>query len=260
MTSYCSPAYYTPINSSPRPCHDSNAPQIENELDLLKQRLARQKALTDKKVREASIRAENQERDRIAHELHDNICQILGSMHLYLDCLDRENPDFDFIKQRLSEISSLAIEEIRCLSHNIVSPNLLNNGLIASIQHLVDDIRYTRRFEIGFLYTDLQAIESQGSDLKLTVYRVIQEQIRNICKYSQATHVHISLSGANDHIRLHIGDDGLGFDPQKAGDGLGLSNIVNRARSHHGKARINTAPGKGCELIVTIPLEIRRIA
>src|SRR5258708_15981192 len=93
--------------------------------------LARQKELMYKKVREATIRAEQQERDRIGRELHDNVNQILTSANLFLSCLTPDNKDFEKIKTKTAEILALAIEEIRCLTHNIVSPEFREKGLIA---------------------------------------------------------------------------------------------------------------------------------
>lgn len=222
-------------------------------------RLARQKELTYQKVREATIRAENQERTRMARELHDNVNQILTSAQLYLSCLNKENPDFEHVKTRTTEIIALAIEELRSLAHNIAPPALREKGLIESIQRLVQDLRYTRPFDITFHYTDLLTIETQDQQLKLTVFRIIQEQVRNICKYSQATQVQIGLQAANDQIRLQIADNGRGFDPKTTRRGLGLSHIQERAGLYKGKVLLNTAPGQGCTLVVTIPLEVKRI-
>jgi signal transduction histidine kinase len=83
--------------------------------------------------------------------------------------------------------------------------------------------------------------------------------MHNIGKYSQASNVQIILLGRNDQLRLQITDNGVGFDPQKVRQGLGLNGICRRARLFNGKAIFNTAPGKGCTLIVTIPLELKRI-
>jgi signal transduction histidine kinase len=222
-------------------------------------RLARQKEMMYKKVRGATVHAEHQERARIGHELHDNVNQILSSAQLFLGCLTRDNADFETIKTKTAEIIAMAIDEIRCLSHNIVPPHLHEKGLIENIEQLVDDLRYARKLPVSFTWSDLLTIETQDDDLKLTVYRMIQEQIRNICKYSQAAKIQITLSAANQQLRLQISDDGVGFDPKTVRCGLGLSHIDQRAKLYKGKALFNSAPGKGCTMIVNIPLELRAI-
>lgn len=222
-------------------------------------RLARQKELMQRKVREAGIHGEEQERERIGRELHDNINQIMTSAQLYLSCLTRDNPDFDMLKTKTADILAMAIEEIRCLSHNIVPPDLQEQGLIESIERRIDEIRLTGRIEIDFCWSDLMTIETQDEDLKLTVYRIVQEQIHNICKYSQASRVQIFLVGRNEQLRLQIIDNGIGFDAKTVSEGLGLAGIRRRAKLFKGKAVFNSAPGKGCAMIVTIPLQLRQI-
>lgn|GEM_PF-1411700 len=222
-------------------------------------RLNRQKELMYRKVREAGIRGEEQERERIGRELHDNINQILTSAQLYLSCLTRDNPEFDLLRTKTAEILSMAIEEIRCLSHNIVPPDLQEQGLIESIERLVDDIRRTTAFEIDFCWSDLMMIETQDENLKQTVYRIVQEQIHNICKYSRASRVQIMLLGRNEQLRLQITDNGIGFEPKTVREGLGLAGISRRAKLFKGNAIFNAAPGKGCTMTVTIPLELRQI-
>lgn len=221
--------------------------------------VAAQKRQQFKKLREAAVLAEHQERERIGRELHDNVNQILTSAQLYLSCLNPESTEFDKLKSKTSEILTMAIDEIRALSHNIVAPDLREKGLIESVESLVEDIKFARGFDLSFNWSDLLTIETQDEDLKLTVYRIVQEQIHNIVKYSKATKVHIQLQGANQQLRLQITDNGVGFDPDRVHKGLGLEGIHRRAKLFKGRAQFNTKPGQGCTLFVTIPLELRRI-
>jgi len=217
------------------------------------------KELICKKVQEARTRGEEIERERIARELHDNISQVLTSANLYLSCMTRDNPDFEMLKERTAEILNLAIGEIRCLAHNIVPPDLQEKGLIECVERLADDMRSARRFEVDLAWSDLMTIEMQDRDLKLAVYRIVQEQIHNICKYSQASRVQITLQGRNEQLRLQITDNGIGFDPKTTREGLGLTGIQHRARLFKGNAVFRSAPGKGCTMVVTIPLKLAQL-
>jgi len=221
--------------------------------------LGEEKEQMYRKVREAGIHGEQQERERIGRELHDNINQILTSAQLYLSCLTRDNPDFDMLRSKTGDILAMAIEEIRCLSHNIVPPDLQEQGLIESIERLIDEIRRTGRFDIDFSWSDLMTIETQDEGLKQTVYRIVQEQIHNICKYSQASRVRVILLARNEQLRLQITDNGIGFDAKTVREGLGLTGISRRAKLYKGKAIFNAAPGKGCSMVVTIPLALRQL-
>src|SRR5579872_6650388 len=95
--------------------------------------LTDQKNLLHKKIREATIHGEQDERERIAHELHDNVNQILTSAQLYLACLERGSEDFDMMKAKATEILAMAIDEVRTLAHNIIPPRLKEMGLIECI-------------------------------------------------------------------------------------------------------------------------------
>lgn len=201
------------------------------------------------------LRAQQKERARIGHELHDNVNQILTSAHLYVSSLQQDSEDFDFIKNKAIEIILLAIEEVRCVSTDMVMPDLHGNGLIDCLQKLVEDLRYHKRFQIAFRHTDLRTIEAQDQQLKLSLFRIVQEQIKNIIKYSGAQEVEISLHCSNEQIRLLIQDNGRGFDPKTTKHGLGLSGIYERAELLKGRVTLRSAPGKGCALIVTIPLQ-----
>jgi signal transduction histidine kinase len=92
--------------------------------------------------------------------------------------------------------------------------------------------------------------------LKLTVYRIVQEALTNICKYAQATQVSIAIQSSPDKSRLHITvqDNGVGFNPQDNTTGFGLRGIQERAEAEGGQMQLTTAPGQGCTLNVWLPL------
>jgi signal transduction histidine kinase len=204
---------------------------------------------------EAIIRAQQEERARLGHELHDNVNQILASAQLFLGQLEPDNGEFHSVKTRTSEILTLAIEEIRCLSREMVMPDFNDLGLTGSIRQLVEDLQYCKPFEIRFLHDNRKLIESLDDHRKITLFRIVQEQIKNIIKYARACHVVIDLQGDENHVRLEIADDGKGFDPTTTRQGLGLSNIYDRTKLYHGEVALETAPGRGCTLIVHLPRE-----
>ncbi|HUB61643.1 MAG TPA: ATP-binding protein [Puia sp.] len=202
---------------------------------------------------EAIIRAQEEERARLGHELHDNVNQILASAQLFLGQLDPANREFTQVKTRTAEILTLAIEEIRHLSRDMVMPDFKEMGLTGSIRRLAEDLQYCKPFDIRFLYDNQRSIESLDEHRKITLFRIVQEQIKNIIKYARAKHVVIDLHADANHVRLEIADDGRGFDPAATRRGLGLSNIYKRTRLYAGEVQLETAPGRGCTLIVHLP-------
>jgi LytS/YehU family sensor histidine kinase len=124
-------------------------------------------------------------------------------------------------------------------------------GLVESIASIVNDIGISGKLKIDFTYSMEEDLLSPGK--KVSLFRIVQEQVKNIMKYSQATEVTIKLDIDENETRLVIRDNGIGFDPGKTYRGIGLSNIHDRARFYNGSTDIQSSPGKGCLLTVTIP-------
>jgi len=206
-----------------------------------------------KGMAETIVRAQEHERARIGHELHDNVNQILTCAHLYLSVLKRDCLEFDVLIDKTMDILQLGIEEIRKLSRDMVTDNLRDEGLVEGTRNLISELRGAGVFDIHFVHSEPACVERLDHCRKITLYRIIQEQIKNIIKYSRAKSIEVSLFCGDDQVRLEIKDDGVGFDPAKTENGLGLSNIYERMALYSGTVRIDTAPGKGCSVIVNMP-------
>jgi signal transduction histidine kinase len=129
-------------------------------------------------------------------------------------------------------------------------------GLLDSLTDLVESVRTTRAIHIEF-YPVGNFDEKISDKIKLTLFRIIQEQMNNVLKHSGAHHliIELVLEEAENRIDLNITDDGRGFDPGNVSKkGLGLSNIMSRADLFGGKVTILSSPGQGCKLRVQVPL------
>jgi two-component system sensor histidine kinase UhpB len=98
----------------------------------------------------------------------------------------------------------------------------------------------------------LQDVADEG--IKLTCYRIAQVQLNNIVKHARAKSASIALIRASNQLSLTIKDDGVGFNPGKKTSGIGLRNIQNRVGFYNGTVQVESAPGKGCTLAISIPL------
>lgn len=217
----------------------------------LEYKLTEEKLDRQKEISETVIRVQEKERTRIGHELHDNVNQILSTVKMFVDMLTPSGKEEKELKTKSLDYIMLAIEEIRKLSKELVVPQLKDNGLVESIRTLIDDIHLSNVIKIKFTHdTDIDLL-SAGK--KVTLFRIVQEQMKNILKYSQAKQAEIFLQ-CRDHIaELCIRDNGVGFDPKQTHRGIGLSNIYERTRFYDGQVDIDSFPGKGCKLRVTIP-------
>jgi PAS domain S-box-containing protein len=213
--------------------------------------LTEEKINRQKEISETVIRVQEKERTRIGHELHDNVNQILSTVKLFVDMLSPASKNEKQLKEKSIEYLTTAIEEVRQLSKELVVPQLMGKGLVDSIQTLIDDIHISSTVEIKFAHDDENDLLSPGK--KVTLFRIVQEQLKNILKHSVAKHVDINLQLKNNNIQLSIKDDGVGFDPRQTHRGIGLSNIYERTKFYNGTVDIQTAKNKGCKVIVTIP-------
>jgi PAS domain S-box-containing protein len=222
-------------------------------LKELENKLANEKLQRQKEISETIIQVQEKERTRIGHELHDNVNQVLSSAMLFADMLNPGDAEQANAKKKVLEYISMAIEEIRTLSKELVVPQLKEQGLVNGIQLLTDDINLMHKIKFTFTY-DLET-DPLSSGKKITLFRIVQEQAKNILKHSKAKKAEIQLQGKKDAIQLVIKDNGIGFDSTHTHRGIGLSNIYERVSFYNGTVDIRTAAGKGCTVIVTLPLE-----
>ena len=195
--------------------------------------------------------AQEKERKLLGQELHDNVNQILSTVRLFIEMLHPADARDTEIRQKTVEYVALAIEEIRKISGELVKPKQNDKGLLDSIQQIIDDIHFSTPIRIVFKYN--KGIECLNPDKKITVLRIVQEQLKNVLKYSKATLVNIDLHSRNEKVSLVIKDNGIGFDPEQTRQGIGLFNIKERAQSHNGFADLQAAEGCGCTLSVSLP-------
>ena len=226
---------------------------ITEQRDLAGQ-FKQQELQKQKQLMQATIDGQERERSEISRELHDNISQHLTTTRLYLE-VAKDKTDGQALEMITQAHKSLMYinNEIRLLSQSLAPPELRDIGLVESIRDLCDLLKNLHAFKIKF---DHHAFEEDKipDSMKLTLFRIIQEQINNIIRHANANTITISIRSHDDELNLSIDDDGRGYDPQKIKKGLGLINIINRVELFDGNAEIVTSPGKGCFLRVRIPL------
>lgn len=218
----------------------------ELEAKLVKEKINHQKAIT-----ETIFAVQEKERTRMGHELHDNVNQILSTCKLFMEMMKPVTPSDELLRSKVTEYILAAIEEIRRLSKEMVTPQLRENGIVASVSSLVADLKAAHPMNVLFFHEE--GIESLSSGKKVALFRIIQEQVKNVLKYSSANNLTICLNADEKNGILIIEDDGIGFDVKQTRRGIGLSNIYERTKFYDGTVSIKTAPGQGCRIIVTIP-------
>jgi two-component system sensor histidine kinase UhpB len=232
--------------------------KINAELQLARysEQIAQERLDHQRKLVRASIEGQERERAEIGRELHDNINQILAVTKAYIEASTQEPDMQEELLARSIKNLQLAINEIRKISKSLVPPVMDKNGLIDSVQDLIENIRVVNPFAINFMYQKDQ-LRNISAQQQLALYRIVQEQFNNIIKHAQAHNVVIELKEKNNFIDLWIKDDGKGFDPKERRKGVGLSNILSRIELFDGKLEVISSKGKGCTLRIHVPKENR---
>jgi len=243
-----------PMDYFGKPCIQVIINDVTERIRLEKE-LALQQKLKQQQITEVVLGAQERERFELGQELHDNINQILATSKLYLDvAIEEKEPRIELLAKSRKNIS-VAIEEIRKLSKELITPSLNDLGLTQSIKELIRGIQSVGKMKIRLNTSGLDE-EALQPEQKINIYRIIQEQLNNILKHAQAGTVLIELNKVNEQIRLRLIDDGKGFDPRIRRKGVGISNIISRAELYNGKVEIESAPGKGCQLVVILNLKV----
>jgi PAS domain S-box-containing protein len=225
--------------------------QDVTELRQLRNQLLQEKLVHQREIAESIINAQEKERMHLANELHDNVNQILTTARLYLEMMNPENPQEKDFRDKTHEFVSLAYNEIRKLSKELVSPQLKAVTITKGIQDLIHDIDPAGSFQITF---DHDPTIWVSQNLKITLFRIVQEQLKNIIHYSKARKINIEMKSAGNAIFLKISDDGIGFNPNHSRQGIGMNNIHERVQLYGGTLDVDTAPGQGCRVTIIIPL------
>ena len=208
-------------------------------------------------INKAIIKAQENERFEIGSELHDNICQLLASSKMRISILKEHIPqERMFIFQESKDFIVTALEEIRNLSHRLAPSFFNDKTLEEAFIKLFNSFNFLKEYRIQLNFGDSLLKQNISLDLKLNLYRILQEQLRNIVKYAKASEIDVEISlGQNNILKMRIADNGIGFNLDKVEGGIGLSNMKRRAELSDGELLLNTSPGNGTEIIVTIPLE-----
>lgn len=220
----------------------------------LSQQLIEQEIQKQKLITQATIDAQEKERQEIGKELHDNINQQLTTTRLYLE-VARDKAGDDLRKLIVMAHKNLAdiVREIRQMSQSLVPPTLGDIGLVESVQELCDALKRTHSFQVDFHHRHFSE-ENMPENMKLMIFRIIQEQVNNIIRHAGARQIMIRMQSDAESIVFSIEDDGQGFDPQHNKKGMGLKNMINRASLFNGRVDMYSTPGQGCSVQITIPV------
>jgi two-component system NarL family sensor kinase len=198
----------------------------------------------------AVITSQEAERKRFAADLHDGLGQLISAVRLSLSKEQIEKRSLDQAVEVLNEMNS----EIRNIAFNLMPQVLIKNGLTEALDELATRVNLSDKVRIKIGAYDVEPIHE--TDKKVALYRVCQEWINNVLKYSGATEINVQLVQHQQELVITIEDNGQGFDTNALllSQGNGWKNIQSRLAMIHGQIDIDSVPGRrGTTIVVTIP-------
>ena len=202
--------------------------------------------------------SQEDERRRVARELHDDIGQQLALLQIELEKCEqrfRDAPaEIHQTLQHLRESTASLADDVRSISHRL-HPSILDDlGLPQALKALVEEFGEREGMVATFIRRDVPA--NLPKQVATNLYRITQEALRNIAKHAGRTHAKITLEGSDNRLRLEIADFGEGFDTHQSRAGLGLISMEERARVVNGTLNVQSALGRGATVIVDVPLSV----
>lgn len=215
--------------------------------------LEKEKQLT---ATEAVLKGEEQERTRLAKDLHDGLGGMLSGIKFSMNTMKDHlilTPDNARAFERSIDMLNSSIKEMRRVAHNLMPQALVKFGLDTALKDFCNDINLSGALKVSYQSIGL-ANEAINQTMAITIYRIIQELINNSIKHAAATQAIVQVSKNKGILQITVEDDGKGFDAAilQSSKGIGWSNIQSRVDFMKGKIDVQAAPGKGTSVLIEL--------
>src|SRR4051812_30145055 len=199
------------------------------------------------------LRAQEEERKRVARDLHDEVNQALTAILLRLQALmhDAPSPELTGELAELKRLVNQAMEELLQPARQLRPTALDDHGLMPALEGQVR--RFGDQYGIEARLHAEGTAERLGDDQQIVVYRVAQEALANVARHARASQVDVDLVAHDSGVALTVSDDGIGFHSGGRPTGLGLNGMAERARLVGGELKIRSEPGEGTTVTLRVP-------
>lgn len=201
--------------------------------------------------------AQEQERKRIAQDIHDGLGSVLSAAKLKMAEVKEQKPEMITDEKFVTGISLIdeASAELRNISHNIMPATLSKLGLVPALKSLTEKISSDKGLQVQFIAHDFSGRLDEQTEI--SIYRILLELVNNVVKHAAATKAIVQLVKYPDSINITVEDNGRGFDKENKPDektGIGLGSVAARVEYLKGAMDIDSTPGKGTTIVVDIPV------
>ncbi len=233
--------------------------ESQSEIDLLNEERFTEQVNRQKIQASQIVEAQEEERKRIAKDIHDGIGQMLTALKFNIESINSENVEGTAVKvENLKKLLGSLIKEVRAVTFNLTPPELVDYGIVPTIQKLTERLASFTGKQIFFENkTDFKG--RFDSLVETNVYRVVQEAVNNSLKYAEANYILVSISHSNQVLSIVIDDDGKGFNAEKllaekSEAGMGLFFMKERISYINGRIFINSSKNNGTRITININL------
>ncbi|AXT50274.1 hypothetical protein D1818_05310 [Aquimarina sp. BL5] len=228
--------------------------QVKTKYNAQKEEINRQKTTSFLKEQELKLAntyviAQNEERNRIARELHDSIGGNIAAIKLQMIDIKKGEEYQEAIINQLDN----TYQQVREISHNLIPKKISQTAFANYISEYIDTIEKVTDPDITFIPHPIEKINIIDDNQKVEIFRIIQELMTNALKHAKAKVIEICLNAYNDSIEIIFEDDGIGFDVKKEMNGIGLQNIKKRLTLLKAKIDIDSAINRGTAIRIEIP-------
>jgi signal transduction histidine kinase len=207
----------------------------------------------EKQLLQSRLEIQEETLNAVSQEIHDNVGQLLSYAKVQLNIMEQRTAAGHEELHAVKDTIGTAFTALRNIAKSLSSDRAQSFSLTDSIN---EEVRRMERTGITIAFTPSQDEQALDQQTKMLLFRIIQEALQNILKHAAATRVQIEMQYLPAHLLIHVHDNGKGFDVEKElaqKEGLGLQNILNRARLIGGSAVISSSSGEGTSIKINVP-------
>lgn len=204
----------------------------------------------------ASIEGEEKEKRRIARELHDGVAGTLAGIKMRFQALGHSFEEDEQFKRLIQSLDE-AYQEVRTISHHLSPPGMMHHSFVGFIEKYLSEISASVEFDMEYFLYGKEYLNELNDDVKVEIYRILQELISNVLKHAKAFFTEVQLIADNERVTLIVEDRGRGFSPASRIGGFGLQSIRSRVDGLGGELHIDAVLGRGTIVQVYIPVNVK---
>jgi signal transduction histidine kinase len=225
----------------------------ERRIDLMQKNMQ----MKEERIRIAAVlTGQENERKRLSRELHDGIGQMLTAIKLKFEMIDYSTVNDPILEEKLNDIKTnirKTIFETRKISQDLMPSALEDFGFSSALRVLTEEFSLIKGIKVVF--KDRKLKNELPSEVRISLFRIVQEALANITKHSDAKKVTVEVAEADGVVSLFIKDNGTTFRLEDIGKGLGINNMRERTELLNGLFIIKNTEENGCEISISIPLQ-----